>query len=84
VTFAMLDPSKRGDGTGLYYLSRNIGASVGIFVMSYLLTRNEPINHALIGDHVTASNRTLEGDVLRTLSPWAAGGRASLDAVVRN
>jgi DHA2 family multidrug resistance protein len=33
---------------------------------------------------VTATNRALEGDVLRTVSPWAAGGRASVDAVVGN
>jgi DHA2 family multidrug resistance protein len=33
---------------------------------------------------VTATNRAREGDVLLTLSPWAAGGLASLDAVGRN
>src|SRR5262249_49089856 len=55
VTFATLDPAKRGDGTGLYNLSRNIGSSVGISVVSYLLTRNGQVNHALIGAHVTAT-----------------------------
>jgi MFS transporter, DHA2 family, multidrug resistance protein len=84
VTFATLDPAKRGDGTGLYNLSRNIGSSVGISVVSYLLTRNGQINHALIGAHVTATNRELAKHAYRALSPWTAAGRAGLDAIIQN
>lgn len=84
VTFATLDPAKRGDGTGLYNLSRNIGSSVGISVVSYLLTRNGQINHALIGTHVTATNRELAQHAIRALNPWTAAGRAALDAVIQN
>jgi DHA2 family multidrug resistance protein len=84
VTFATLDPAKRGDGTGLYNLSRNIGSSVGISVVSYLLTRNGQINHALIGAHVTATNRELAQHAYRPLSPWTAAGRAGLDAIIQN
>jgi DHA2 family multidrug resistance protein len=84
VTFATLDPAKRGDGTGLYNLSRNIGSSVGISVVSYLLTRNGQINHALIGTHVTATNRELAQHAIPALNPWTAAGRAALDAVIQN
>ena len=42
ITFATLPPQQRADGTGLYNLSRNIGSSVGISVVSYLLIRNMP------------------------------------------
>jgi len=59
VTFATIDPANRGDGTGLYNLSRNVGSSVGISVVSYLLTRNGQVDHAIIGAHVTATNREL-------------------------
>jgi len=37
VTFATLAPEQRADGTGLFNLSRNVGSSVGISVVSYLL-----------------------------------------------
>ncbi len=53
VTFATLEPEQRADGTGLYNLSRNIGSSVGISVVSYLLIRNNQVNHATIASHVT-------------------------------
>src|SRR6201985_53877 len=79
VTFATLAPAKRGDGTGLYNLSRNIGSSVGISVVSYLLTRNGQINHALIGAHVTAFNHAFDNSIVQhALSPWTASGRAAL------
>jgi DHA2 family multidrug resistance protein len=84
VTFATIDPAKRGDGTGLYNLSRNIGSSVGISVVSYLLTRNEQINHALIGAHVTATSRQLTQPAYGALSPWTAAGRAALDSIIQN
>jgi len=83
VTFATIDPAKRGDGTGLYNLSRNIGSSVGISVVSYLLTRNGQINHATIGEYVTATNREAQ-HANRALSPFTAAGRAALDAVIQN
>jgi MFS transporter, DHA2 family, multidrug resistance protein len=84
VTFATLDPAKRGDGTGLYNLSRNIGSSVGISVVSYLLTRNGQVNHAIIGAHVTATNREFAEHAYHSLSPWTAPGRAALDAIIQN
>ena len=56
VTFATLAPEQRADGTGLYNLSRNVGSSVGISVVSYLLIRKQQINHATIASHVTAVN----------------------------
>ena len=37
VTFATLAPEQRADGTGLFNLSRNVGSSVGISVVSFLL-----------------------------------------------
>lgn len=84
VTFATLPATTRADATGLYNLSRNVGSSVGISVVSYLLTRNGQINHALIGAHVTATNRAFEsGAVLHAMSPWTAGGRAALDQLIQ-
>jgi MFS transporter, DHA2 family, multidrug resistance protein len=84
VTFATLAPEQRADGTGLYNLSRNVGSSVGISIVSYLLIRNEQVNHATIASHVTAVNRAFgHGAVLHAFSPWTAVGRAALDQVVQ-
>jgi|tagenome__1003787_1003787.scaffolds.fasta_scaffold20988361_5 DHA2 family multidrug resistance protein len=85
VTFATLAPGQRADATGLYNLSRNVGSSVGISVVSYLLTRNGQINHAIIGSHVTAVNPGLRNSVIaHAWSPWTASGRAALDQVIQN
>jgi MFS transporter, DHA2 family, multidrug resistance protein len=84
VTFATLTAEQRADGTGLYNLSRNVGSSVGISVVSYLLTRNDQINHATIASHVTAFNHAFDNSTVRhALSPWTAGGRAALDQVIQ-
>ncbi len=46
MAFSTLPATMRGEGTGLYNLSRNIGSSVGISVVSALVTENTQINHA--------------------------------------
>ena len=84
VTFATLAPEQRADGTGLFNLSRNVGSSVGISIVSYLLIRNEQINHATISGHVTAVNHAFDNSiVLHAWSPWTASGRAALDQVIQ-
>jgi DHA2 family multidrug resistance protein len=84
VTFATLAPEQRADGTGLYNLSRNVGSSIGISVVSYLLIRNNQVNHATIATHVTAFNHAFDNStVLQAWSPWTAGGRAALDQVIQ-
>jgi DHA2 family multidrug resistance protein len=84
VTFATLAPEHRADATGLYNLSRNVGSSVGISIVSYLLTRNGQINHELIASHVTATNRAFDNAVvLHAMSPWTASGRAALDQLIQ-
>jgi DHA2 family multidrug resistance protein len=84
VTFATLAPEQRADGTGLFNLSRNVGSSVGISIVSYLLIRNEQINHATISSHITAVNHAFDNSmVLHAWSPWTASGRAALDQVIQ-
>jgi DHA2 family multidrug resistance protein len=84
VTFATLAPEQRADGTGLFNLSRTVGSSVGISVVSYLLIRNNQVNHATIASHVTAFNHAFDNSiVLHAMSPWTASGRAALDLVIQ-
>ena len=83
VTFSTLPAINRGDATGLYNLSRNIGSSVGISVVSALLTRNVQVNHATIGAYITPFNPALRmPSMVQWMNPLSAAGRGPLDAVV--
>ncbi|MBE2276266.1 MAG: DHA2 family efflux MFS transporter permease subunit [Rhodobacteraceae bacterium] len=72
VAFATLAPQFRADATSLFSLVRNIGSSIGISVVSYLLTRNIQVNHSELAAAINPFN-----PVLRQLSPAAVGGDAS-------
>jgi DHA2 family multidrug resistance protein len=43
----------RTDGTALFSLVRNIGSSIGISIVTVLLTRNIQINHAELSAGIT-------------------------------
>ncbi len=83
ITFSTLPPMLRTQGTALYSLIRNIGSSVGISIVIFLLTRNTQIVHAELVGSVTPFN-----DALREFGPsqfWNMAttvGRAALDAEV--
>lgn len=53
--FATLMPQLRTDGSSLLNLSRSIGASIGISVVTTLLARNLQTSHSDLAAHVTAS-----------------------------
>jgi DHA2 family multidrug resistance protein len=53
--FATLSPSLRTDGSSLLNLSRSIGSSIGISVVTALLARNLQVNHADLGAHINGS-----------------------------
>ena len=83
VTFSTLPAAKRGEGTGLYNLSRNIGSSVGISVVSALLSENIQINHADLASDITPFTRMLHTPMMhRLLNPLTEGGRAALDGII--
>jgi DHA2 family multidrug resistance protein len=83
VTLGTLPPEQRTEGAGLYNLSRNIGSSVGISVVTSLLTQNTQANHAEIVQHVTAVNRIFENPAIAQFwNPATDGGRAALDAMI--
>jgi DHA2 family multidrug resistance protein len=82
-TLSTLTSDLRAEGAGIYSLSRNIGSSVGISVVNALLTTNTQVNHAEIGQHVTAVNRTFaEPSIAQFWNPLTAAGRAALDAMI--
>lgn len=77
VAFATLDARFRADATSLFSLVRNIGSSIGISVVTVMLTRNVQINHAELGAAVNPFNPSLQA-----LSPQAVqGGVAALTQI---
>jgi DHA2 family multidrug resistance protein len=64
-------------------LSRNLGSSIGVSVVSALLVSNTQVNHAEIGAHVTGVNRLFANPAIAHLwRPFTAAGRAALDATI--
>jgi MFS transporter, DHA2 family, multidrug resistance protein len=83
VAFSTLPAAMRGEGTGLYNLSRNIGSSVGISVVTALITENTQINHASIAAYVTPFNNAFHMPAaMHALNPLTAAGRAALDGLI--
>jgi DHA2 family multidrug resistance protein len=83
ITFSTLSGVFRTQGTALYSLMRNIGSSIGISLVIFLLTRNTQIVHSELVGHITPFN-----DALGALGPaqfWNRAttvGLAALDAEV--
>ncbi len=83
VSLATLAPEHRTEGAGLFNLSRNIGSSIGVSIVSALLVSETQVNHAQIGQYVTSVNRLFAAPTIaHLLSPFTAAGRAALDATV--
>jgi len=83
IAFSTLPAAMRGEGTGLYNLSRNIGSSVGISIVSALLIENVQIGHAAIGAYVTPFNHAFALPAARHMfSPLKLASRAALDGVI--
>jgi DHA2 family multidrug resistance protein len=83
ITFATLPAAMRTQGTALYSLMRNIGSSIGISLVIFLLGRNTQIMHAELAAYVTPFNAALHVPGVEQL--WNLGtvaGRAALNAEI--
>jgi DHA2 family multidrug resistance protein len=69
IAFATLDARFRTDATSLFSLVRNIGSSIGISIVTVMLTRNTQINHAELSASITPFD-----PALLAASPGAAAG----------
>ena len=69
VAFATLDARFRTDATALFSLIRNLGSSIGVSVVTVLLTRNIQVNHAELSAFINPFNPNLWA-----ASPAAASG----------
>lgn len=74
--FATLPPRLRTDGSSMLNLSRNVGSSVGISVVSALLATNIQRVHSELGGHVTAATGSLID--FSTVDRYQSAGEAGL------
>jgi DHA2 family multidrug resistance protein len=65
-TMATLKTSELGNATGLYNLLRNLGGSVGISMVTTLLSRRSQVHQAVLVQHVTPYDSPAQG-VLHSL-----------------
>ena len=80
LAFASLAPSYRTTGAALLNLSRNIGGSVGISVVTSLLARNLQVSHSDLAAHVTPYSLPLaDPSVLERLGQFGDSATAMLD-----
>jgi len=56
LAFAGLNPQYRTEGASLLNLSRSIGASVGISIVTVMLSRSTSTSHAYLTEHLSAEN----------------------------
>jgi DHA2 family multidrug resistance protein len=83
ITFTTLSPQLRTQGTALFSLVRNIGSSIGISIVIFLLGRNTQEMHAEIAAQVTPFNDALHlGAAARIWDMTTAAGRAALNGEI--
>jgi DHA2 family multidrug resistance protein len=56
VAFTTLPSTLRNEGTAFFNLLRNVGSSIGISVVEFLLTQNTQRLHASLAEHITPYN----------------------------
>jgi DHA2 family multidrug resistance protein len=84
LAFASLPASYRTTGASLLNLARNIGGSVGISVVTFLLARNVQVSHADMAQHITPAiipGLMPPGGGGDTMAMLGAGGQAALQMV---
>jgi DHA2 family multidrug resistance protein len=83
ITFSTLAPQFRTQATGLFSLMRNLGSSIGISYVTFMLVRNTQVAHADLAANATPLNPALHG--IATSRFWnldTLAGRAALDAEI--
>lgn len=85
VAFTTLPASLRNEGTAFFNLLRNVGSSIGISVVMFLLTQNIQRAHASLSEHITPYNATGNPAALSAhLDTSTLPGLAGMNAVITN
>ena len=81
--FATLRPDMRAQGTAMFSLVRNIGASIGISLVQTVLVRSTVSTHAALVERITYANPAWNNPaVASAYDTTRPGGAAALDAMI--
>jgi DHA2 family multidrug resistance protein len=81
--FATLRPDMRAQGTAIFSLVRNLGASIGISLVQTVLVRSTVSTHAALVERITYANPAWNNPaVASAYSTTRPGGAAALDAMI--
>lgn len=83
LAFGTLDMKYRTTAASLLNLSRNVGGSIGISIVSVLLARNVQISHADLAAHITpASFPAIDQSLSSVIQPYSPAALAMVDAEI--
>ena len=82
-TFATLEAHMRSQGTAIFSLVRNIGSSIGISLVQFLLVRNTVIAHASLVERATYANPAWNNPAVASAYDFhTPAGVAALDSMI--
>jgi DHA2 family multidrug resistance protein len=82
LAFATLPPHLRPEGSSVYTLIRNLGASVGISIMNALLVTNTQTMHASLAARIIPSDATVRTGLPSMFDPSTTAGISALNAEI--
>ncbi len=82
LAFATVPPHLRPEGSSVYTLVRNLGASVGISIMNALLVANSQTMHAALTAKVITSDPVVRATLPLMFDPATAAGITSLNGEI--
>ena len=85
VAFTTLPANLRNEGTALFSLLRNVGSSIGISVVMFLLTQNIQRLHASLAQDITPYNTAGSSAAMAAhVSPGTLPGLMGLNGIISN
>jgi DHA2 family multidrug resistance protein len=82
LAYATLNPIHRVEGTIVNTMARSLGSSMGISLMSVMLTRNSALAHSRLADRIVGGDPVVAATLPSFLNPSTAGGVAALNGEV--
>ena len=83
LAFSTLPPQYRTEGSGIFALSRNLGSSIGVSILTGMLARYIQLNRAWLVESVTPFSGAMQDPtVANYMNPDTPGGLSLLDGTV--
>ncbi|MGH9725497.1 MAG: DHA2 family efflux MFS transporter permease subunit, partial [Candidatus Acidiferrales bacterium] len=78
--YAFLPPGKNNDASGLINLARNIGGSVGISVVTTMLSRRAQVHQTNLSAHIHSGNGTFAAMIASATQMFISRGSSAFEA----